>query len=236
VVVDHDMPEMNGFELCQNLKDFPVKKIMLTGVASHAKAVQAFNAGIIDRFIDKGSPELFTLLNTAIAELQEIYYREQSQSLIQTILNQADTCVVNPEFQALFKQLCQQKNIAEFYQLDVTGSFLLLDYEGKITWLFVKSRQEMEDYLDIATENSAPQTIIDALKNKQKLPFFLTPEDYQLPFDQWQPYLHAAQQLGNGEKYYYAVMEGEACYKVFGGRVVSHGGYLGQLCSLATEI
>ena len=49
VVVDYDMPEIDGLEFCRKLEHFPLRKVLLTGKADEKLAVQAFNEGIIDR-------------------------------------------------------------------------------------------------------------------------------------------------------------------------------------------
>ena len=58
IIVDYKMSDVNGIELCRQLRSLPMKKILLTGEADEQKAVAAFNEGIIDCFISKTSPTL----------------------------------------------------------------------------------------------------------------------------------------------------------------------------------
>jgi len=51
VIVDYSMPLMNGIEFCKKIAHLPVLKIMLTGHADFKLAVDAFNHGIIDKFL-----------------------------------------------------------------------------------------------------------------------------------------------------------------------------------------
>jgi len=53
ILVDYNMPGMNGLEFCRQLKSLPAKKILLTGEASEKVAVTAFNEGYIDCYIKK---------------------------------------------------------------------------------------------------------------------------------------------------------------------------------------
>ncbi|MFT3741115.1 MAG: response regulator [Gammaproteobacteria bacterium] len=55
VVIDYDMPKINGIDVCRMLPDISVKKIMLTGKAGNKTGVGAFNEGLIDQFIVKAS-------------------------------------------------------------------------------------------------------------------------------------------------------------------------------------
>jgi len=68
------MPNMTGLDLCYKLQDFPFKKILLTGEMQHEEAVKAFNAGLIDRFIRKYDPDLFSVLKTHIKILERQYF------------------------------------------------------------------------------------------------------------------------------------------------------------------
>ena len=56
VIVDYSMPSINGLDFCAQLIDPHIRKVMLTGVADEKIAVQAFNAGLIHRFIPKNHP------------------------------------------------------------------------------------------------------------------------------------------------------------------------------------
>lgn len=53
VIVDYSMPEINGIDFCKKIAKYPCKKIMLTGEADYEIAVNAFNEGLIDKFILK---------------------------------------------------------------------------------------------------------------------------------------------------------------------------------------
>ena len=53
IIVDQEMPGLKGLELCRELKNSPIKKLMLTGEVRDEQAVQAFNDGIIDKFVNK---------------------------------------------------------------------------------------------------------------------------------------------------------------------------------------
>ena len=70
MVVDYDMPEMDGLELCRRLSHSPVRKVLLTGRADDKLAIKAFNEGIIDRFIPKQDPDATKLLQDTIREMQ----------------------------------------------------------------------------------------------------------------------------------------------------------------------
>jgi len=83
VVVDYDMPEIDGLALCQNIKNRGIKKILLTGKADEKLAVQAFNQGLIDRFILKQDTEVIPQLKQAIIDLQQSYFEDLAHTVLE---------------------------------------------------------------------------------------------------------------------------------------------------------
>ena len=74
VVVDYAMPSLNGLELCAQVVDPDVRKIMLTGVADEKLAVEAFNAGLIHRFVPKQSGDAIGVAINYMADLRRDYF------------------------------------------------------------------------------------------------------------------------------------------------------------------
>ncbi len=84
MIVDYDMPDMTGIELCRKLQSVPIKKILLTGQTDHAEAVNAFNEGIIHCFIRKDDPQLSNNLLLYINNLTRQYFNEISLKYVLT--------------------------------------------------------------------------------------------------------------------------------------------------------
>jgi CheY-like chemotaxis protein len=59
LVVDYNMPGLNGLELLRRVSACPARRILLTGVADAEIAVRAFNSGLIQKFIPKNTPDLY---------------------------------------------------------------------------------------------------------------------------------------------------------------------------------
>lgn len=74
LVIDYDMPGMTGIELCKKIKNHPVKKVLITGQADHKIAVDAFNQGLIDRFILKGSDDFYSDLQSVIDDVNYVVF------------------------------------------------------------------------------------------------------------------------------------------------------------------
>ena len=53
LIVDYEMPEMNGIEFCEKINNSSIKKILLTGYATPMDAVNAFNTNTIHYYLKK---------------------------------------------------------------------------------------------------------------------------------------------------------------------------------------
>lgn len=210
IIVDHDMPEMSGIALCQKLSSFNFKKIMLTGSGEQNLAIDAFNEGIIDKFISKSDPEVFEKINQAVREMQQNYFADMSAPLISSIAASTATFLKHERFLDFFEKLIAKNNITEFYLQDAMGSFLLKGNKGQYSWLLVQSEQEIDNYLSVAKDHDASSEIIDAIANKQKLLCLLTEDDFSQPVSNWNRYLYDMHLIDDAPGYYYAYIEKEA--------------------------
>lgn len=209
LLVDYAMPGMNGVEFFQLLKHLPMKKVMVTGEADYSIAVDAFNEGVIDRFIVKDDPDFFEKINSTIVEMQKKYFQEMSAPVLAHLNASTNSSLFDPAFHDFFDNFIVEKNIEEYYLVDSAGSFLMRDAVGKTIWLVVKDDKELDDYYDIASEFDETKVFAQQLKQRHVIPFFLTEKDWQVPVNAWGPYLYPAQRLqGNNKTYYYSVIEG----------------------------
>ena len=159
VVVDFSMPQINGLEFCNRIKDLPIMKLMVTGRADYEFGVKALNEGIIDRFIIKGSKDFNKNLNKTIKQMQHDYFCRLSNAIIQHLVTNPYCCLSRKEFVKKINEVLEDKNFIEYYLIKDNGSFLLLDKNGNINYLVAKTEDEiLEDY-QIACDNNAPKFV-----------------------------------------------------------------------------
>ncbi len=207
IIVDHDMPEMSGLEFCQKLNDYPIKKIMLTGAADHKLAVKAFNDGIIQRFIAKDDPNVFEVIDQAVFALQQDYFSELSAQIAKNITTTTFSFLSNKAFQDFFVDFIKKNHITEFYLIDPIGSFLLINDKGEQVRLVVQSDQAIENYCQIAEDHNAPEDIVKAISNKEKLLCLFSEEDFNQSVNNWETYLHPAYMINGLKDGYYAIIK-----------------------------
>jgi len=237
LVVDYAMPGMTGVELCQQLKDNTIKKLMLTGEADEKIATEAFNSGIIDKFIRKDDPQFSTSLNAAIAELQQDYFQALSAIIINSLTQNPQhhpfSCLDDPVFIQLFNKLHVKHHFSEYYLTDAEGSFMFLNFEGKPSWLIVKEEDSMQGAYETALYADVTPDIdtLKALEQRQLMAYFHSDADVALLPGQWQQagMLHPAKKLSGRQTYYYAYINDPKAYDTQADKVLSYKAYLDQL-------
>jgi CheY-like chemotaxis protein len=138
LVVDYSMPGMNGLELCQQLKSLPMKKILLTGDATYEKTIEAFNMGLIDKFIRKDH-NITEKLQKYINELIYFYFYEKTTHLISHLETSKPSLLSDFHFVNFFNTWRRENHVEEFYLINRQGSFLVKDNNGKYACFIIMS-------------------------------------------------------------------------------------------------
>ncbi|MCB1836049.1 MAG: response regulator [Alcanivoracaceae bacterium] len=229
LVVDYDMPEMNGLELCRQLADPHIRKILLTGVADERIAVQAFNDGLIDRFLMKNDPDIATRINRAIEDSQRQYFQRVSAMLQNTLALKSPEFLYNPTFADYFFALQAQRRFVEYYYVESPSGFVLLDEHGTLARLLVFSEADLQRSLFALRRHQPPASVIQALSAGQAVPWlWATPEEHSEdePFD-WQDHLFPASRVSDGRNTWLcALVEDPPADIEFDAANASYGAYL----------
>lgn len=206
MVVDYYMPVINGLGVCEQLKDIPIKKIMVTGEADQMLAVEAFNAGLIDQFILKGDPDFDAKINQAINEFQKQYFAEITEKLSAILSLDPEYCLDDPIFIQEFLKICAEKKIVEYYLFKNNGSFLLMDISGQPYWLIVQRQDDIQMFTEFAKQSNTPASTLRQLESGQKIA--ILSERKSLPQGaEWENYMHDATVLSGKNKLYYTLLE-----------------------------
>lgn len=235
VVVDYDMPGMDGLTFCKRIHDPHVRKVLFTGVADEKVAVEAFNAGIIDRFIIKSDPNAVTRVVESLEILQSAYFRSISEMLRRSLLLNAPAFLTDLAFEEFFTRMRRKHKFVEYYLVARPGGFLLLTDHGVLYRLVVLSEPEMAQQEAFARRHGAPQRIIDALASRQQLGYFY--ESLEEYFDaaeyEWGEYLFPAQRLEGAEIWYWSLIESPPVDIDFDADTSHYAAYLERLDSEA---
>ncbi|MBN1379120.1 MAG: response regulator [Gammaproteobacteria bacterium] len=203
IVIDFDLPTMDGLELCRQIDDPCIKKILLTGVADECVGVAALNDRIIDYYVKKSAPNMFAKLNSVIRGLQVGYFNDATYSIRETL--ETEYVFFNdPAFIEYFADLCNRLNVAEYYFTPSPQGFLLVTSTGHLSNLIVYSESDIDAHCDIALDLNAPDELIEKIRSKQWVPYFPDSSDgyYQSNIKNWEKSLLPTVHL-EGEHYQY---------------------------------
>ncbi len=230
LIIDYDMPSRNGLDLARALKAaFPVKIILLTGEADRETAIMAFNAKEIDRFVSKSEAGYHRKLIRYVQELQQDYFIEQSIAILKFLDIQEVRPLQEPAFIRLFESICEQYRCVEYYLLDESCSFLLLDAEGHETWLILRSPVDMQSYFELAEdededeEETIQKGILKSLKNHSKLAFFRQGSEGIQRVNEW--LLMEAHSL-SGTDMFYGLLHGKIGYECKPEKILTYSYFL----------
>lgn len=228
VVVDYTMPGMSGLDLCRELKDYPFKFVMITGEATLDTAVQAFNEGLIDKFILKSDQDFTGKLNSAISELQKMKFEELSDTIIKNLIINNGSSLGDPIVSEFIKKFFEENSIVEYYLVSESGSFLTVDIKGKVGWLDIKSEEEMTEHTSIATDNYASKEVVDKLSSREYLLSLHTEDAHvSVGVEDWGSHLYPATKIkGDNGDYYYAYTENVKVESISANNIVSYEDFL----------
>ena len=226
LVVDYQMPAINGIEFCKKLKDRKIFKIMLTAEADKDIAIKAFNNKLIDKFILKTSENLYSEITLAICDLTYRYFKELTKNITHAYDNSINDLFENELYQQLFTNTLTQAQAVEYYLVDNSGSVLFLDKNAKPTWLIIRHIKELSDQLDLMQGYELPEQIMAAVAQREKILFLLSEKEYKKPTNEWVNYLFDAQKLDSD--YYYSITQDHITDSIDWGQVASYSSYLAE--------
>lgn len=206
LLVDYEMPEMNGIELCQALKHLPIKKILLTAKIGLSEAIQALNDNTIDCYIDKDAPNLIEEIHSYLNILLENYFKEKTRGLLSHLEVEHLLPLSDPEFIRFFKTWCSENNITEYYLVDKSGTLLVTDKEGNSFYFIVHTERSL-DYFALIYDEPEFFAFHDKLEKREHVPFFGPAiEPLSIPTKYWHQYFHKPATFKGRESYYWAVV------------------------------
>jgi CheY-like chemotaxis protein len=172
VVVDQAMPEMDGLDFCRQLDNPYIGKVLLTGRADDETAIEAFNSGLIDRFIRKNDPRAMDKLQQAIVALQQRYFERAGQFVSEAMALGDVHFLRDPVFVPVLRDVLQQFPAVECYlHVNPTG-LLLLDADGDGRFLLIQTDDDLRTHYEIASDLGAPIEVLTALRDGTALPWF----------------------------------------------------------------
>ncbi|MBA1149039.1 response regulator [Ectothiorhodospiraceae bacterium WFHF3C12] len=230
ILVDYAMPEMDGLAFCERIADEQVKKILFTGVGDEKVAVQAFNDGLIDRYLRKHETGVIEQVNRTIRELQSQYFRDVGDLIHQSLRKGEAEFLEDAAFARYFDELCEARGIVEYYFVAEPNGFLMLDADGNPGRLVVLTDEDMQAHWEIASDQECPPALAEAISRRSIVPYFWRTGGYYRPeCVDWEDFVYPAQAIDGRQRYYAAYVDAPQAYGDMPGAIHSHAAYLAEL-------
>lgn len=208
MVVDYNMPNTTGLDLCRKINNHFIKKILLTGEADEKKAVEAFNSSLINIYIKKGEANTIDDLQSYIDILSYRYFIELTEPLRQSLEASGTKIFSDPKFIELFTNLLKEKSIKEYYFVNKNGTFLLIDnYNNKYTFVIYDEEKLVSDFIEPYQLIPELDNYIKQIQEKKLIPCFepnLEPAFVEP--QKWKNYLCQPQELKGEKDYYWGIL------------------------------
>jgi CheY-like chemotaxis protein len=209
LVVDYSMPQMNGVEFCEALQGIPCKKILFTGAADEKIAVDAFNRGLIDRYISKSAEDALDRLEREIEDMQRAFFFQHSETLCELLSLHDYGFLRCQAMAAVIQNLRKEHALVEHYLFHGPTGVLFFDRYGKAKMMVIETGKSMCSHYEIARDNDAPPSLLEALRERRVVPFFSQPGAdgmYSAAVgEQWHRYCAPPQVCQGRETWYWAL-------------------------------
>lgn len=207
LVVDYAMPGMDGIQFCEAVRDLPCRKILLTGVADERVAIDAFNRGLIDRYVRKSDVHALDRLEAELTQLQEAYFLAQSEALRMLLALHDFSFVNDPAICGLVREIGARHKIVEHYLYKSPPGFLMVERDARPWLLAVETEHSMNAHFEIALDGGAPPSLLEALEQRRVVPNFSDGDGMYSPVrhKEWHRFTAPAQSCHGREPYYWAM-------------------------------
>lgn len=229
VVIDYAMPSMNGLEFCRQIENSNVKKILLTGQADEKLAVEAFNEGLIHRYIKKNDVHATDRIMKSIHELQGDYFHLMSDAIERLLPISKPSCLQDENYIRFFQQFIKHNRITEYYLADHSGSYFLLDDDANVSFLIVKNEEEMNRCYNWALEQGVQERVLEQLKTREKIPNVWHSSTSTTSVIDWDKNLFPASRFTANDTYYYSHIRSNDWMNIRQPKILSYQRYLEEL-------
>lgn len=207
LVVDYDMPNINGIELCSKINNPAIKKILLTGHATPSDAVAAFNDNTIHYYINKSDENMIERLSDAISRLQNDYFHDLSSRIKTDAVDINTPFFTDSKLAEHFQSICTSLNIKEYFYLTNPSRFALKTHNDSQFLCLIYTEDDIIAQVKVMEEEDAPEELINSIASHEYIPLFASVDGYYEPERvNSELQIYPAQKVTGKTNYYCAVI------------------------------
>ena len=206
LVIDYEMPKMNGIEVCKKLSNQKIKKILLTGRVDEREAIDAFNLDVIDRYLRKDSPTLSEDLTTYITNLSNEFFSDKTSDLLAHLEVDHPTPMSDPIFVKFFLDFCDTYKIKEYILIDKNGSFSLKNEKNEYIQLVVHTDRSLDLFTKFNEDVRESEEVLSKIRDRKIIPFFgIGKESWEFPVNEWPKFMREADVIRGRHNYHWSI-------------------------------
>lgn len=181
LVVDYSMPSINGIQFCEKIENSAIKKILLTGYATSAEAVKAFNNNTIHYYLTKNDENMLQELEASIHQLQHAYFNELSSSIKAEAIDSGTPFFADPQLARYFQSACESLDVTEYYYLTNPSRFALRTNSQENFLCIIYTEDDLQEHCQVLLEENAPKDLCLAVKSREFIPYFKSADGFYEP-------------------------------------------------------
>jgi len=175
LVVDFDMPELDGIEFLSAVTNTACTKILLTGTADESHAVEAFNAGLIDYYLKKTDPVMARKLARVLAEAKQKYCAGRGPIGVHGV----GSVYAAPGTREALDAIAVRERIVEYYWRPEQNAVLTFDAHGNAGVFLAWDGRDWAAQCDILADEGGPAQLRDAMHERRAMPVYWPHEAYR---------------------------------------------------------
>jgi CheY-like chemotaxis protein len=230
-IIDYSMPQVGGLDICEAIKKMDMKVLLLTGVADEKVGVEAFNNGLIDRFLLKSNNQSVDQTLDYVNALQRDYFNQYISRLHDALALNPPAFLNDPSIGEFVGRLCEQYGFIEYYMVDNPTGLILLDSDGNMRRLIILDEEERATQCKYMADHAAPEAIQQQMARGELVGFF--EEEVEAFFDStdypWLENCVPAEVVGGKQIWHIGLMDNPPVDIDFDSKKSSYNSYLDRI-------
>jgi CheY-like chemotaxis protein len=175
VVVDYEMPGVDGIEFLASIRDVKCAKILLTGAAGETEAVDAFNAGLIDFYLKKTDAGMTRKLVSALAEARTRHCAQRGYISVHDV----GSTYCDPRTLKAMSEIVARERIAEYYWRPEQDAVLMFDADGDPGIFLAWADCDWRFQCGVLTDEGGAPELLREMEARRTMPFFWPFQTYR---------------------------------------------------------
>lgn len=164
LIVDYSMPGLTGLDLIRRLGAWPGRKLLLTGEADSTVAIGAFNEGLIQKFIPKGSHRLYNVLKASFDEMHEVVCEQVGQLIRPYLTTWQKDLLHDDRVDAALRAKIQELEWSEYVVIGRPFGLLGLSHTGPLQWLQLETAASLAALAELISEQGCDASDVRAVR------------------------------------------------------------------------